>query len=384
MATRCCSFELDAVHGAARAGTLKTPHGEVSTPVFMPVGTRASVRGVAPSELRGAGAQLVLANTYHLWVKPGHQDIAALGGLHRFMGWDGPILTDSGGFQVFSLRAHTTLSEEGVTFRSPIDGLYRKLTPEVSVEVQEALGVDIAMAFDECIEWPVTQEHAARSTARTTRWLERCLAARRHADRTALFGIVQGSLYADQRAAHAELLAGMDLDGYAIGGLSIGEDREALLAMVEVSVAHLPAGKARYLMGVGQPIDLVDAVLRGVDMFDCVLPTRAGRHHQAYTSTGRRNLRNAGYALDDGPIDPACDCPACTDFSRAYLRHLCKAGEPLGKRLLTLHNLAYYHRLMRRLRTAIQRRDDAALAALKTEAALASTSVGPGARAETG
>lgn len=353
MATRCCSFEVRGTVGAARTGVLRLPHGDVPTPAFMPVGTRGTVRGVAPDELVGAGASIVLANTYHLWVRPGHGTIQRLGGLHGFMGWRGPILTDSGGFQVFSLREHTKVTEEGVRFRSPEDGQYRLLTPEVAVEIQEALGVDVAMAFDECLEWPADRDRAARSTERTTRWLKRALDARRHADRTALFGIVQGGMYGDLRAAHAEELTALDLDGYAIGGLSVGEGREDRLEMVEASVTRLPEDRIRYLMGVGQPRDIVEAVLRGVDLFDCVLPTRAGRHAQAYTAEGRRNLRNAAYAEDPMPLEPGCPCPACTRWSRAYLRHLVKANEQLGARLLTLHNLTFYQRLVADLREAI-------------------------------
>ena len=375
MATQCCSFEVGAELGAARTGTLRLPHGSVETPSFMPVGTRGSVRGVDPDELRGAGASMVLANTYHLWIRPGADVVAALGGLHAFMGWSGPILTDSGGYQVFSLRHLAKVSEEGVRFRSPLDGQYRTLTPEVSVRVQETLGVDVAMAFDECLEWPVTREAAAASTERTTRWLHRCLAAREHPNRTALFGIVQGSLYDDLRAAHADELAALDLDGYAIGGLSVGEERGALVHAASLSASRLPAHKVRYLMGVGNPVDLVDAVMGGVDLFDCVLPTRGGRHAAAYTSAGRLNLRGARYTTDDGPLDAACPCPTCSRFSRGYLRHLVKAGEQLGARLLSVHNLYYYLGLMRRMREVIEAGAPEAMIGLRAEAARASAAV---------
>ncbi len=288
-----------------------------------------------------------------MWVRPGHEIIAELGGLHRFMGWDGPILTDSGGYQVFSLKEHTRISEEGVRFRSPDDGAYRMLTPEVAVEVQESFGVDVAMAFDECIEWPATRERVARSTERTTRWLARCLAARRHPDRTALFGIVQGGMFADLRIAHADELSAMDLDGYAIGGLSVGAASLNQLGMAEITAARLPRDRVRYLMGVGHPSDIVEAVIRGVDLFDCVIPTRAGRHGQAYTAHGRRNLRNGRYRRDPEPLDPSCACPTCTTVSRAYLHHLVKTDEMLGKRLLTHHNLHFYQWILRDLRGAI-------------------------------
>ena len=333
---------------------LRLPHGDVPTPAFMPVGTRGSVRGLTPKEIGDTGASIILSNTYHLWVRPGHDLIGRLGGLHSFMGWKGPILTDSGGYQVFSLREHTTVTEEGVRFRSPDDGQYRLLTPEVAVEIQETLGVDVAMAFDECLEWPATEERAVLSTERTTRWLKRALAARRHPERTALFGIVQGGMIPALRRAHAQELAAMDLDGYAIGGLSVGEGRDERLAMVEESTPVLPTDRVRYLMGVGQPRDIAEAVARGVDLFDCVLPTRAGRHAQAYTWDGRRNLRNAAYAEDPRPLDENCRCAACQGYSRAYLRHLVKAGEMLGARLLTLHNLAFYQDLMLELRRGVE------------------------------
>jgi len=372
MATRCCSFEVQSQVGDARAGVLRLTHGSVQTPAFMPVGTRGAVRSLSPHDLRETGSQIVLSNTYHLWVRPGPEVVADLGVLHTFMGWDGPILTDSGGFQVFSLKKWTKVSEEGVRFRCPEDGIHRVLTPEISVQVQEALGVDIAMAFDECLEWPADRDRVGSSTERTTRWLHRCLDARRLPDSTALFGIVQGGTYPDLRAAHAQHIASLDLDGYAIGGLSVGEDRSLLMEMAAVSTSFLPADRIRYLMGVGHPIDLVEAVMRGVDLFDCVLPTRAGRHGQAYTSEGRRNLRNSPYQKDDSPLDPNCPCSTCSQYTRAYLHHLVRTEEMLGKRLLSLHNLTYFHRLLARLRSAISEGDVSSIEALKEEAAQAS------------
>jgi queuine tRNA-ribosyltransferase len=338
----------------------------------MPVGTRGTVRGVTPDELRDAGASIVLSNTYHLWVRPGHERVAELGGLHKFMGWGGPILTDSGGYQVFSLKEHTRVSEDGVRFRSPEDGQHRLLTPEVAIGIQETLGVDIAMAFDECLEWPATRERVVASTQRTTRWLARCEAARRQPDRTAMFGIVQGGMYADLRAGHAAEIAALELEGYAIGGLSVGEGRHERNAMVEAAVPELPDDRPRYLMGVGQPCDIADAVVRGVDMFDCVLPTRAGRHALAYTWAGKRNLRNAAYAADPRPLDPECPCLACRSSSRAYLRHLTKANEILGMRYLTIHNLTFYQQLMKRLRDAICDEEGASLASVCAAAEVAS------------
>ena len=373
MATQCSSFELEGTYGRARAGTLTLPHGSVQTPAFMPVGTRATVRGLDNAEIRATGATLVLANTYHLWVRPGHRLIEQLGGLHRFMAWEGPILTDSGGYQVFSLRDRLKLTEEGVRFRSVEDGNYRLLTPEIAVEIQEALGVDVAMAFDECLELPADRDKAARSTERTTRWLKRCMAARTKPESTALFGIVQGGLETDLRIAHAQEIGALDLDGYAIGGLSVGESREHLLGMADVSAAALPHDKIRYLMGVGHPHDIVDAVLLGVDLFDCVLPTRAGRHGQAYTSEGRKNLKNAMYKDSPAPLDGDCGCNTCTTYSQAYIRHLVKCDEILGKRLLSFHNVWFYQALVRDLRAAIVAGDQAAIGVIKARAVISST-----------
>ena len=321
----------------------------------MPVGTAGTVKGLTPLEVREAGASMVLANTYHLWVRPGHELVRRLGGLHAFMHWDGPILTDSGGYQVFSLKEFTKVSEQGVRFRSPMDGEWRMLTPELAVEIQEALGVDVAMALDECIEVPASAERVRASTERTTRWLERCLEARRQPERTALFGIVQGGLFPDQRRAHARQLAAMDLDGYAVGGLSVGETRAELLEMLEATVPHLPSDRVRYLMGVGYPLDILEAVLRGIDLFDCVLPTRSGRFGQAFTSLGRLTIRHARYREDSRPLDPACRCYTCRSFSRAYLRHLFLGKEILGPRLLSLHNMSFYQGFMASVRAAVRK-----------------------------
>lgn len=363
------AFDLHATAGLARTGTLHLPHGDVQTPAFMPVGTQGTVKGLTPVEVRGAGAEMVLSNTYHLWVRPGHERIKALGGLHKMMDWDGPILTDSGGFQVFSLKEMRKVTEEGVRFRSPLDGQWRMLTPEVAIEIQEALGVDIAMAFDECIEWPAERDRVATSTERTTRWLRRCIAARTQPERTALFGIVQGGTYDDLRVAHAQELAAMEgLDGIAVGGLSVGEPREHMFAMARATTPHLPVHKVRYLMGVGYPIDLVDGVMSGVDLFDCVIPTRSARFGSAFTSRGRVTIKHARYRDDPRPLDPECPCYTCGRFSRAYLRHLFTANELLSPRLLTLHNVTFYQRLMARLRGAVKE-GEGALDTLRAEAA---------------
>ena len=368
MAMQCCSYDLKATCGDGRVGEIRLPHGVVPTPCFMPVGTRGTIRGVSCEEVREAGASMVLANTYHLWVRPGHEIVQRLGGLHTFMNWSGPILTDSGGYQVFSLRDRCKVTEEGVRFCSPEDGQWRLLTPERSIEIQEALGVDVAMAFDECLEWPATRQRAIESTERTSRWLKRCMDARRHPEQTALFGIVQGGTFEDLRRSHAQEIRELPLDGYAVGGLAVGEDRDSMIEMVGVSTAELPSDKPRYLMGVGYPHDMVDAVMRGIDLFDCVLPTRAGRHATAFTSVGKLNLKNACHKEDPNPVDPNCACPACTRYSRAYLRHLFKAEEMLAKRLLSVHNLTYYQRLLQRLRMAITAKDVSAIEALRSEA----------------
>jgi queuine tRNA-ribosyltransferase len=353
------SLDINAVAGEARTGLLHTPHGDVPFPAFMPVGTYGTVKGMSPRDLKGIGASIVLSNAYHLWVRPGHKEIEQLGGLHRFMGWERPILTDSGGFQVFSLKKFTKITEEGVQFRAPLDGQYRLMNPEVCIEIQEALGVDMAMAFDECIEWPADRERVQESTARTTRWLKRCIKAREKSDRTALLGIVQGGFYEDLRISHAQEICELNLDGYAVGGLSVGEPTEKLLEMVAITTPHLPEQKIRYLMGVGYPWDIIEAVIRGIDIFDCVIPTRSARNGKVFTSQGTINIKNAKYALDSEPLDPNCACYTCQGFSRAYLRHLFKANEILGSHLLTLHNLFLYQSLMSQIREAICKGIDA-------------------------
>jgi len=348
------SFEIVAgdAHSAARAGLLHTPHGDVPTPVFIPVGTQATVKTVSPDELRQAGATIVLANTYHLYLRPGPDVVAELGGLHRFMGWDGPILTDSGGFQVFSLAANRQVSEEGVTFRSHIDGSLHLFTPERVIEAQEKLGADIVMPLDECTPYPCSYEEAREAHRRTLRWAERSRKAHRRPDQ-ALFGIVQGSVYPDLRRESAETLAGMDFPGYAIGGLSVGEPKEAMHAMLEVCVPLLPREKPRHLLGVGSPEDFFEGVARGMDMFDCVLATRIARHGALLVREGRLNIHNAAYARDPRPIEEGCACYTCRHFSRAYLRHLFQSQETLGLRLATLHNLHFLFHLLADIRRSI-------------------------------
>jgi queuine tRNA-ribosyltransferase len=342
----------------ARRGVFTTPHGAVDTPAFMPVGTRGTVKGVRPDELRELGAQIVLANTYHLHLRPGEDTVAALGGLHRFMNWSGPILTDSGGYQVFSLSPTCRIDDDGVTFRSIVDGALVRLTPERAVEIQAALGSDVAMAFDECPPDPNGRAAVERACERTRVWLERCV--RRHrelggeARGQALFAIVQGGVFADLRARSADSAVAHGLFGYAIGGVSVGETREDLKQAVATTAPLLPEHQPRYLMGVGTPLDFFDAIEEGVDLFDCVTPTRHGRTHQAFTSGGPVNLRNAIWARDERALDPECDCPCCSGFSRGYLRHLCKSNEMLGAQLLTLHNLRFFFRLLERIRGAIE------------------------------
>ena len=346
-------FTLLASDGAARAGLLHTAHGEVETPVFMPVGTAGAVKAMTADAVRATGARLVLANTYHLMLRPDAERIAALGGLHRFMDWPGPILTDSGGFQVMSLAALREMDAGGVTFRSHIDGTLHRLTPESATAIQHQLDATISMALDECTPYPATPDAARASMELTTRWAERSRGAFVARAGYGQFGIVQGGIYPELRAASAEALLGLDFEGYAVGGLAVGEGQATMLQVLEATVPLLPAAKPRYLMGVGLPDDLIGAVARGIDMFDCVIPTRAGRTARAYTSAGVLNLRNACHADDSGPLDPGCDCPACARHSRAYLHHLFKAEEMLGPMLLTWHNLRYYQHLMQRLRAAI-------------------------------
>jgi queuine tRNA-ribosyltransferase len=337
----------------ARLGRLHTPHGIIETPVFMPVGTQASVKGISPDELRDMNAGIILSNTYHLFLRPGHELVKEAGGLHGFMNWDRAILTDSGGFQVFSLSKLRKITEEGVAFRSHLDGSKLFISPEYAMEIENALGADIIMAFDECCPYPADRRYTKNSMERTTRWAERCLEAHKNTDKQALFGIVQGGMYGDLRKRSARDLVAMDFPGYAIGGLSVGEPAELMNQMLEETVPELPINKARYLMGVGSPDYLIEGTLRGIDMFDCVLPTRIGRNGTAMTSRGRVIVRDAKYAHDYTPIDPECNCPACKNHTKAYIRHLLKAGEMYGLRLVTLHNLYYLINLMKDIRSAI-------------------------------
>ena len=336
----------------ARIGRFTTPHGVIETPVFMPVGTQATVKAMSPEELKEIGAQIILSNTYHLFLRPGHELIRSAGGLHKFMHWDRPILTDSGGFQVFSLAALRKIREEGVTFQSHIDGSARFLSPEVSIEVQTALGSDIMMAFDVCSPYPSDYNQIANAMERTLRWLERCKKAWVREDQ-ALFGIVQGGMYEDLRIESAKATADMDLPGIAIGGLSVGEPKEIMYKMLEAIMPYLPKDRPRYLMGVGSPDCLVEGFMRGVDMMDCVLPTRIARNGTFMTSRGRLVIRNAQYAQDFTPIDPECDCYTCRNYTRAYIRHLFKAGEILGARLASLHNLYFLINLTKKIKEAI-------------------------------
>jgi queuine tRNA-ribosyltransferase len=347
------SFTLERNDGAARLGRLSTAQGEIRTPAFMPVGTAATVKAMMPEAVRATGAEIILCNTYHLMLRPGAERVARLGGLHRFMHWPGPILTDSGGFQVMSLAPLRRLTEQGVAFQSHVDGARHELTPERAVEIQHLLDATISMVLDECTPFPASPEQAAVSMRLSMRWARRCRDAFRDRPGYGLFGIVQGSVYPDLRAESAAALLAVGFDGYAIGGLAVGEGQEAMFATLDATVPLLPADRPRYLMGVGKPDDIVGAVQRGIDMFDCVLPTRSGRTGQAFTRRGALNMRNARHAEDPRPLDEECRCPACRDFSRAYLHHLIKSGEILGSVLLTWHNLAYYQNLMSGLREAI-------------------------------
>lgn len=337
----------------ARLGRIYTPHGYFDTPAFMPVGTQATVKGMSPYELTQIGARIILSNTYHLYMRPGHDVIREAGGLHKFMGWDGSILTDSGGYQVFSLSDLRDIKEEGVTFKSHIDGSKHFITPEMAVEIQNALGADIIMCFDECIPYPCDYEYARNSMERTIRWAGRCKKAHNNFDTQALFGIVQGGMYKELRARCVNALLELDFPGYAIGGLSVGEPAEEMYSILEHTVPLLPHDKPRYLMGVGSPDYLIEGAIRGIDMFDCVLPTRIGRNGTVFTSRGKIIVRDAVYARDYSSLDPECDCYACKNFSRAYIRHLLKAGEILGIRLTTLHNLKFLLDLMKKVRQAI-------------------------------
>jgi queuine tRNA-ribosyltransferase len=361
-------FEVLARDGAARRGRMETAHGAVNTPAFMPVGTAGTVKGMTPEAVAGIGAEIILANTYHLMLRPGAERVARLGGLHRFMNWPGPILTDSGGFQVMSLASLRKISEAGVTFNSHLDGAAHELTPERCVEIQRVLGVDIAMVLDECTAFPATPEIAAASARLSLRWAARARAAYRPEQGRGLFGIVQGSVYPELRAEAAAALGAIGFEGYAIGGLAVGEGAEALRAMVAYTTPLLPSERPRYLMGVGRLEDIVDAVLCGVDLFDCVIPTRSGRTGQAITRRGAVNLRNARHADDPRPVDENCGCPACRSYGRAYLHHLVKAKEILGSVLITTHNLYTYQKLMADLREAI---DAGAVQAFAAELAAA-------------
>lgn len=337
----------------ARLGRLHTPHGVIDTPAFMPVGTQATVKTMSPEELKQMDAHIILSNTYHLFLRPGHDIVREAGGLHKFMNWDRPILTDSGGFQVFSLSKLRKITEEGVHFRNHLNGDKLFISPEVAMEIQNALGSDIMMAFDECPPYPADYEYVDQSLERTTRWAERCLQAHVRTDDQALFAIVQGGMYDDLRKKSARQLTSMDFPGYAIGGLSVGESKELMYRVLDSTVPLLPAGKPRYLMGVGSPDALLEGAIRGVDMFDCVLPTRIARNGTVMTSRGRLVVRNAKMARDFGPLDPACSCYTCTNYSRAYLRHLIKADETFGIRLTTYHNLHFLLEMMRNVRQAI-------------------------------
>lgn len=346
-------FMLARTDGPARTGVIETPRGEIRTPAFMPVGTAATVKAMLPQSVRAAGADILLGNTYHLMLRPGAERIARLGGLHRFMGWDRPILTDSGGFQVMSLSKLRKITEEGVRFSSHIDGAQEFLSPERAMEIQRFLGSDIQMVLDECPAYPATETEIEKSLAMSMRWAKRSKDAFGEQPGRACFGIVQGGVYPHLRQRSADNLKAIGFDGYAVGGLAVGEGQAAMFETLEATVPHLPADRPRYLMGVGKPDDIVGAVERGIDMFDCVLPTRSGRNGQAFTWEGTLNLRNARHAEDQGPLDPTCRCPACRQFSRAYLHHVVKAGEIIASMLLTWHNLTFYQDLMAGLRGAV-------------------------------
>jgi queuine tRNA-ribosyltransferase len=359
------SFKLLGADGGARLGEITTPRGAIPTPSFMPVGTAATVKAVFLDDVKRAGAGIILGNTYHLMLRPGAERIARLGGLHRFMRWDGPILTDSGGFQVMSLSQLRTVTEQGVRFRSHIDGALYDLSPERSIEVQNLLGADIQMQFDECTPFPATADEAARSMELSLRWGERSLASfRAHAPSgRALFGIVQGSTYPELRTQSAKALTSMEFDGYSVGGLAVGEGQRAMFEVLSHTTPLLPAGKPRYLMGVGTPSDIVGAVERGIDMFDCVMPTRSGRHGQAFTWSGKLNMRNAAHMEDMRPLDETSECPAARDYSRAYIHHLLRAGEYLAPMILSWANTNFYQELMAAIRQSISEGKFAELAA---------------------
>ena len=337
----------------ARLGKIKTNYGEYDTPMFMPVGTQATVKTLSPEELKEMNSGIILSNTYHLWLRPGEDTVDRAGGLHKFMNWNGPILTDSGGFQVFSLANPKDITEEGVKFKNHLNGDNLLLTPEKSIEIQNKLDSDIAMSFDECIGWPATHDYVKKSVERTLRWAKRGKDVFNN-PRQSLFGIVQGGEYPDLREYCAKELTKMDFDGYSVGGTSVGEDKPTMYKMVEMSTKHLPENKVRYLMGVGDPIDIIENVIRGIDIFDCVAPTRLARHGHAYTKYGKINLKNAKYKEDFSPIDSTCDCYACKNYTKAYIKHLINANETFGARLLSIHNIRYLIRLTEDLREAIK------------------------------
>jgi queuine tRNA-ribosyltransferase len=338
----------------ARLGIIHTPHGSFETPMFMPVGTLATVKTLSPEELKEMGAGIILSNTYHLWLRPGHDIVEEAGGLHQFMNWDRGILTDSGGFQVFSLSQFRRIEEEGVYFRNHLNGDKLFLSPEKAMEIQNALGSDIMMAFDECPPYPATYEYMKKSVERTSRWAERCLKAHKRPNEQGLFGIVQGGEFEDLRKQSAQDLVSLDFPGYAVGGLSVGEPKDVMNRVLEFTTPLLPANKPRYLMGVGSPDSLIDGVIRGIDMFDCVLPTRIGRNGTVMTSEGRVVIKNAQYARDFTPLDPNCDCYTCRNYTRAYIRHLIKCDETFGIRLTSYHNVYFLIKLMEQVRQAIR------------------------------
>ena len=348
------SFSILARDGEARTGLLETAHGTVRTPAFMPVGTAGTVKGMLPEAVADAGAEMILGNTYHLMLRPGEETVERLGGLHRFMNWKRPILTDSGGYQVMSLAGRRTVAEDGVVFRSHIDGTRHGLSPERAVEIQHRLGSDVTMVLDECTQFPATVDEAAKSMRLSMRWAARSKAAFRERPGHGLFGIVQGGVYGNLRRESAGALIDIGFDGYAVGGLAIGEGQETTLGVLDETMPALPVDTPRYLMGVGTPSDIVGAVRRGIDMFDCVIPTRSGRTGRGYTSGGTINIRNARHAGDPAPVDAECSCPCCAGYSRAYLHHLFRAKEMLGPILLTTHNVHHYQRLMARMRESIE------------------------------
>ena len=360
-------FTISATDGVARTGVIRTPRGEIRTPAFMPVGTAATVKAMLPGQVRDTGADILLGNTYHLMLRPGAERISRLGGLHKFMGWERPILTDSGGFQVMSLSKLRKITEEGVRFNSHIDGSEHFLSPERAMEIQRLLGSDIQMVLDECPAFPATQSDIEKSLAMSMRWAKRSKAAFGDQPGHACFGIVQGGVYPQLRQRSAGELREIGFDGYAIGGLAVGEPQAVMFETLEATVSHLPAERPHYLMGVGKPDDLAGAVYRGIDMFDCVIPTRSGRNGQAFTRQGTLNLRNAAHADDSAPLDPECGCPACTQFSRAYLHHVVKANEIIASMLLTAHNLTYYQDLMAEMRAAIAKGELARVVARVTD-----------------